>query len=255
MLRVDSIGTGPDLVMLHGWSLHCGVFDCIADALAERFTVHFIDLPGHGHNASVRLPGDVNELAGMLLDAAPGLAHWLGWSIGGMAAMAAAIRAPGRIGRLVTVSATPKFVAGEDWPHAIPAVTLEQMAQDLRNDYRKTVKNFLSLQVLGDDHAQSLLRDLRQRLYAHGDPEEASLENGLEILRATDMRDSLKNITSPWLSIMGSRDRLASPKTGEWLEKTVESCRNLTIAKAAHAPFISHRDEFLQAVFEHLDIE
>ncbi|MDX1444485.1 MAG: pimeloyl-ACP methyl ester esterase BioH, partial [Gammaproteobacteria bacterium] len=231
-LKVDIFGTGPDLVMTHGWSLHCGLFDGIADALAEGFTLHFIDLPGHGHNASVPLPSTVEALAEMLLDAAPERAHWLGWSIGGMAAMAAASLSPGRVTKLVTVAATPRFVAGEDWPHAIPAPTLEQMARDLHADYRKTVKNFLSLQVLGDDHAQSLLRDLRAQRYAHGEPEAESLEHGLDILHDRALREAVRQVSQPWLSIMGSRDRLASPKIGEWLEEHVASCRNVTIPRA-----------------------
>ena len=247
-LVVDTVGAGPDLVMLHGWSLHCGLFDGIADALAGNFTVHFIDLPGHGHNAHIPLPDNIEALAKLLLDAAPGSACWLGWSIGGMAAMAAAVQAPERMTRLVTVAATPRFVADTDWPHAIPAATLEQMARDLHADYRRTVKNFLSLQVLGDDHAQSLLRDLRARLYAHGDPETTSLEHGLDILHDTDLRAAVRKIEQPWLSVMGSRDRLASPKIGAWLEANVASCRNVIIARAAHAPFISHREEFLAGV-------
>lgn len=252
-LHIDTIGTGPDLVMLHGWSLHCGLFDGIADALAEEFTVHFIDLPGHGHNANVPLPGNIDVLAALLLEAAPQTAHWLGWSIGGMAAMAATVAEPQRVEKLVTVAATPRFVAGTDWPHAIPAATLEQMAGDLHTDYRKTVKNFLSLQVLGDDHAQSLLRDLRSRLYAHGDPEAQSLEHGLDILHDTDLREAVQSIRQPWLSIMGSRDRLASPKIGEWLERNVANSRNVTIPRAAHAPFISHREEFLDELCNFLD--
>jgi pimeloyl-[acyl-carrier protein] methyl ester esterase len=249
-LRVDTVGTGPDLVMLHGWSLHCGVFDGIADALAEQFTVHFIDLPGHGHNAAIELPDHMDAVAGMLLEAAPESAHWLGWSIGGMAAMAAAVSAPERITKLVTVAATPRFVSdgSDDWSHAIPVTTLDDMAADLASDYRKTVKDFLSLQVLGDDHARSLLRDLRERLYAHGEPSSASLANGLRLLHDTDLRDAVKGLQPPWLSIMGQRDRLASPRIGEWIASNVTSARNVTIPRAAHAPFISHREEFLDAV-------
>lgn len=251
-LHVDTIGTGPDLVMLHGWSLHCGLFDGIADALAENFTLHFIDLPGHGHNAGIAMPDDVQQLAAIVLEAAPERAHWLGWSIGGMVAMAAASRAARRIERLVTVAATPRFVASDDWPHAIPADTLEAMADDLLGDYRRTVKQFLSLQVLGEDHAQSLLRDLRKRLWAHGDPEEHSLSNGLAILHDADLREAVERIELPWLSIMGQRDRLAAPQIGEWIAASAPQARNVTLAGAAHAPFISHREEFLDELRQFL---
>lgn len=247
-LNTDVIGSGPDLVVLHGWALHCGLFDGIADTLAKNFRVHFIDLPGHGHNAAIELRADIDWLAQQLLDAAPEKAHWLGWSLGGTAALAVAALAPQRVTRLVTVASTPKFVACDDWPRAVAESTLNRMAEDLRGDYHATVKNFLSLQVLGDEHAFTLLRDLRERAYAHGEPAPASLANGLRILHETDLRSRLRTIRAPLLAIMGSRDRLAPPAAGQALADLVADGQCVTIAKAAHAPFISHRDEFLSAI-------
>jgi pimeloyl-ACP methyl ester carboxylesterase len=53
-LFVESRGRGPDVVMLHGWGLHGGVFDRVASQLADRFCVHLVDLPGHGASAPWR---------------------------------------------------------------------------------------------------------------------------------------------------------------------------------------------------------
>lgn len=251
-LRVDSMGSGDDLVVLHGWALHCGLFDCIADVLATHFRVHFIDLPGHGHNADSVLPPDMRKLALYVLDAAPDRAHWLGWSLGGMTALMAAAMAPRRVRKLVTVASTPRFVASPDWPRAIPVATLEAMADELKDDFHVTVKNFLSLQVLGDDQAFSLLRELRDKAYAHGEPTASSLANGLKILHDTDLRPQLRDIQSPLLAIAGSRDRLAPPAAAQALANLVADGRSVTIAKAAHAPFISHRDAFLDAVLDFL---
>lgn len=247
-LKVDSLGAGPDLVVLHGWALNCGLFDGVADALAEHFRVHFIDLPGHGHNAAVPMPQDIDALARQVLAVAPARAHWLGWSLGGQAAMAAALIAPERIERLVTVASSPKLVAAPDWPQAIAAATLADMAQGLHEDFRRTVRNFLSLQVIGDEHAHTLLRELRHKAYAHGEPKPRSLANGLEILRTLDLRPRLSQIQNPVLAIMGSRDRLAPPAAGEYIAEHVKQGRCLVLRGAAHAPFISHRTEFLDAV-------
>lgn len=251
-LKADVIGSGPDLVVLHGWALNCGLFDGIADALAEKFRVHFIDLPGHGHNATIELPPDIDEIARRVLDVAPSHAHWLGWSLGGQTALTAATLAPERVTRIVTVATTPKLVAGPDWQKAIPEKTLQEMAQGLRDDFRKTVKNFLSLQVIGDEHAHTLLRELRQKTYARGEPHVESLSNGLKILHALDLRPRLVEVHAPLLSIMGSRDRLAPPSSGEYLAEHVRDGRSVTIRGAAHAPFISHRDEFLELATEFL---
>lgn len=252
LLKVDSVGSGPDLVVLHGWALHSGLFDGVADALAENFRVHFIDLPGHGHNADIELAPDIDDVARCVLEAAPDHAHWLGWSLGGAVTLAAAILAPDRVRKLVTVASTPKFIVGDDWPSAVPEETLMKMAGDLETDFRATVKNFLSLQVLGDEQSFSVLRALRDQAYAHGEPNPTSLANGLEVLRNTDLRSRLREIRSPLLAIMGSRDRLAPPAAGQALADLVPDGHCVTMAKAAHAPFVSHREAFLRLVDEFL---
>lgn len=247
-MKIDTIGSGPDLVVLHGWALNCGLFDGIADALAAKFRVHFIDLPGHGYNANMELPTDIDDVARQVLDIAPPHANWLGWSLGGQTALAAAALMPERIARLVTVATTPKLVAGPGWLKAVPEKTLQEMAQGLHDDFRRTVKNFLSLQVIGDEHAHTLLRELRHKTYARGEPHVESLSNGLKILHTLDLRPHLPKIHAPLLSIMGSRDRLAPPLAGEYMAEHVRDGRSITIRGAAHAPFISHREVFLDAV-------
>ena len=49
-MHITVRGQGPDLVMLHGWSMHSAVWHDLADALASRFTLHLVDLPGHGQS-------------------------------------------------------------------------------------------------------------------------------------------------------------------------------------------------------------
>ncbi len=41
-------GSGPDVVAIHGWPLHGATFRRVVPRLAERFTVHVVDLPGAG---------------------------------------------------------------------------------------------------------------------------------------------------------------------------------------------------------------
>ena len=49
-LHVESFGAdcGPELVLLHGWAMHSGVWRGVRDGLAEHFHLHLVDLPGHG---------------------------------------------------------------------------------------------------------------------------------------------------------------------------------------------------------------
>lgn len=177
---------------------------------------------------------------------------WIGWSLGGMVALANAIARPGSVSRLVTVAATPRFVTGDGWPHAVAPEDLARVADDLGSDFRRTVSNFLALQVHGDEHARALLRDLRPRLFAHGEPDARGLAAGLEILRATDLRARLGEVRAPLLAVGGGRDRLVPPAAGAALARAVVDGRSVVFARAAHAPFLSDPKRFLELVEEFL---
>ncbi len=41
-------GSGPDVVLVHGWPVHAATFRNVVPALARRFTLHLFDLPGAG---------------------------------------------------------------------------------------------------------------------------------------------------------------------------------------------------------------
>ena len=50
-LPVESIGSGIDVVLLHGWGLHSEFFRPWLPALTAHCRVHLIDLPGHGQSS------------------------------------------------------------------------------------------------------------------------------------------------------------------------------------------------------------
>ncbi len=47
-VALRSIGTGPDVLFVHGWPLHGATFRCLLHHLTDAFTCHVIDLPGTG---------------------------------------------------------------------------------------------------------------------------------------------------------------------------------------------------------------
>ena len=134
-LRVDTIGSGPPLVLLHGWAMHGGLFAPLVDAMRTQRTLHVVDLPGHGHNRDCGVPLTLAACADAVLDAAPD-APWCGWSLGGLIALHAASKYPERIPALAMLCATPKFVVADDWPNGMPADVFRGFAEGLRSDWR-----------------------------------------------------------------------------------------------------------------------
>jgi pimeloyl-[acyl-carrier protein] methyl ester esterase len=239
-LHVEIRGHGRDVVLFHGWALHGGMWGPWIDALAADYRLHLLDLPGHGRSPWTAAAGDLAGFARSVRPHVPPGSVVLGWSLGGLVALELASRHPGLVGALVLVATTPKFVADPDWEHGVPLDVLEQFSQGLALDYRRTVQNFLSLQVRGDEHAIETLRQLRRSLASHGEPDPRALEAGLEVLRHGDLREDLLRITVPALVIAGEHDRLTPPGAGLELASRLPSARMRLVERSGHAPFVSH---------------
>lgn len=247
-LHVEVRGEGPDLVLLHGWALHGGMWGPWLDELALHARVHLVDLPGHGHSPWVPEAAGLADLARAAGHIVPQGAVLVGWSLGGMIALELARQHPRRVSALVLLATTPKFVAGDDWALGMDAEVLDEFARGLERDHRGTVQNFLALQARGDERSLETLRLLKRNLDAHGPPDPRALAAGLEILRSADLRGMLPGMALPTLVIAGQHDRLTPAAAGRSLAAALPNAGFVEIAHGGHAPFLSHGRQVLGEV-------
>jgi pimeloyl-[acyl-carrier protein] methyl ester esterase len=242
----EQTGHGPDVVLVHGWGSHGGVWTDIARVLSADYRVTVPDLPGHGRSRDVRpLRYTPEALAGEVRAGLAGPAVWVGWSMGGLVALAAAQRDPRDVTRLVLVGATPKYVQSADWPHAMAPAVLDQFARDLEQDYAGTLERFLTLQMAaGEDRA--VLRRLRHEMFRYGEPPTGALQAGLSLLKEEDRRETLSAVATPALVVHGGRDRLAPVGAARHLAQQLPLARLEIQPAAGHAPFLSHPEWFLE---------
>jgi pimeloyl-[acyl-carrier protein] methyl ester esterase len=246
-LYIETRGSGTDLVLLHGWGLHGGLFGPVLEPLAARYRLHLVDLPGHGRSPMLSEAYTLEHVARAVSREVPAGAAWLGWSLGGRIALAAAANGAA-IDRLILVGTNPCFTRKPDWPHAMPEEELAQFAASLRDDYRATLQRFLAVQSRGSASAREELRGLREALFAHGEPDPRALAAGLEILRGADLRPALHRIAQPTLVLHGARDTLAPLAAAEYTAAQLPHGHLAVIDGAGHAPFLSHPEQFLDAV-------
>lgn len=245
-MQIETYGTGPDLVLIHGWAMHGGIFAPLTPQLARHFRVHAVDLPGHGHSAGSADTIDPARCAEVLADRLPP-ALWVGWSFGGLVALRAALGRAAPVRGIVEIAASPRFVAAPDWPHGVPADVFVQFGVGLRDDYRGTIERFLALETLGSAQAQDELRALKAHVFERGEPALAALEQGLQILRSTDLRGDLPALPVPSLWIAGRRDRLVPPAAMRWAAQASPDGEFVEIA-SGHAPFLSHATQVAEAI-------
>ncbi|MEO7726040.1 MAG: alpha/beta fold hydrolase, partial [Burkholderiales bacterium] len=125
----------------------------------------------------------------------------------------------------------------------------DAFAQDYARDPSDTLQRFVSLQAQGDTAARVVLRRLHDCVKQHR-PDAAALAAGLQILKDTDLCDTLTQIDQPALILHGERDTVVPPAAGEYLHRELAGSQLHAVAGAAHAPFISQPEVVAHAIAE-----
>jgi len=238
-------GTGPELVMVHGWGLHGGLFDTVAEQLARRFRVLAVDLPGYGNSPHEATSWNLDDLCDRLARVVDGAAHWLGWSLGGLLCLALADRYPQRVTALSLVAAPPRFTAGPDWPDAMDRATFDRFAGGLNDHPEQTLQTFAGLVAYGDRHARKVRRAIDAVRNDRPQPDPVALRSGLELLASADLVDAADRLTMTPHWLFGGRDALVPAGAADAVRARWPHHRVTTFSDAGHAPFLSDLERFI----------
>lgn len=241
-LYCDVKGSGKDVVLLHGWGMHGGIWGKFSELLSKSCKTHVIDLPGLGYSHDIENEFTLDAITLVIEEyinkdiQQPVIL--IGWSLGGLLALNILQRNNVEIDKVIFVATTPCFTKKNDWANAVEKSVFNDFAKDLENDYKKTLKRFLALQARGSDLARDELRELNKVLNERGDPNFDALKSGLNILESTDLRSQKKNeITS--MMILGKKDTLVPFSISNEFETMFPNIEKVIIEKSGHAPFIT----------------
>lgn len=196
------------LVLIHGWGFSRAVWDPVADHL-RGLPLWIPDLPGHGAAPGGRELEDVRAVGQALTERLPPGTRepiWVGWSMGGLVALAAAARWPGPQ-RLALVCSTPRFTAERDWPGALKPEDIEAFGQELVRDRAALQRRFAALCARGDPVPGALRRQLLDAMAEHPARLEG-LRAGLLALAQTDLRGEWERLDAPVAAWLAADDAL-----------------------------------------------
>lgn len=219
-------GQGEPVVLVHGLSGSSHWWIRNLAALASRYTVYLVDLPGFG--AMARFPSRL-----MLSELATWLLQWMdavrlerirliGHSMGGAIAVQCAAQRPGAITQLVLAA-----------PAAIPAghLTLWSYMPPLMEELVAMTPSFLP--ILAYDALRAgpwtLLRTSRA-LLTH------------------DVRDELRQVTAPTLLVWGRGDSLVPPSLGQVMRQELAHAELRILDGAGHVVMYDRPSAFNRAV-------
>jgi pimeloyl-[acyl-carrier protein] methyl ester esterase len=186
------------IVMLPGWGLGPAALTPFAQAVGTacpQALVRVVPLP---------LGSDLDAALDALDQRLPANAWLLGWSLGGMLAVALAERRGRACPGVLTVASNACFVARDGWPTAMPVDTFDAFASQCAADPAATLKRFGLLCVQGSGAGRAVIKPLLASA-SHADPE------GLALLAALDNRKAIAALAQPQLHVFASHDALVPP--------------------------------------------
>ncbi len=251
-IHTEIIGDGPVLVMIHGWSMHSGVWRPLARQLARHFKVICLDLPGHGQSESCR-PYRLQTVTEVLLNSIPAERFSiLGWSLGATVAIDMAHRYPERVERLIVLAGNPSFVERPDWP-GVSSNVLAMFSDNLLDKWQQTLIRFMALQVNGLADGKKHLKQLKDVLQQAPTPELTALKAGLNILNESDLRTVFQSLKQPVLAFFAEKDNLIPIDCMTAMEQLKPEVETHLLDEAGHAPFFSHAKEIESAIQRFID--
>lgn len=197
---------GDPLVLLHGWGCDSHSWQPLVPALQAFADVVVVDLPGFGASAPVP-EFDLETVLQRLEECLPPRCVLVGWSLGGMLAVALAERCPNSVQRVITLASNLTFVARPGWPSAMAPAVNRRFNTGFQADSALTWRRFIGLMAQGDSAERVLLKRLRHAFVAP-DINATAWHDALQRLAQMDNRERFARLTQPGLHLYADGDAL-----------------------------------------------
>ncbi len=234
--------------MIHGWGFDSGVFTSLIEIMENRFRIQAIDLPGYGDQSLVG-KSSLSGLAKFVMDQVSEPAIYLGWSMGGLIALELAKNHPEKIKSLILMTTTPCFAKKENWSHAMDRSILENFVSAYNKEPELTLDKFSYLASEGSKNPRNWIRELKKLSTAKVDP--LALEQGLQILLNSDLRENIKDLQISTLMIFGEKDSLVPVGVEKEIGLLNEAIRTKIIKGSGHTPFLTDTELVAETIIDH----
>jgi pimeloyl-ACP methyl ester carboxylesterase len=243
-----TMGSGPDVLLLHGLGGAKSSFFDTAAALSATYRVHALDLPGFGASSKpTTAPYTARYFADTVravMDALGiGRAHVAGNSMGGRVAIELGLRHPDRVGALVLLCPAVAFVKRTYHPLVrIMRPELGLLPHRFARD--RVAEHLWSLFSDGDaiDPAVAdVVVDEFQRIYATPGGRIAFLASARNIyleapFGANGFYGRLSQLEPPALFVWGSHDTVIPPAFGRHVAQWLPSAEQIVLDGCGHVP-------------------
>ena len=248
MLHYQRQGSGPEVVLVHGFLGSSQIFEPLTGQLVKRFSVTTIDLPGFAGSYDVPVPASVEALAQMVAETvrASGIERcsMLGHSLGAWIALELSLQQPELLEKAVLYGGSPdgycpeRFETYEDSILRLRADGVDQFAAELAAEWFQRGK---------DDPLYPLAREAGR----HAN-EEAAIRH-VETWNQWKTRSRLGEVTTPTLIVCGDSDRSTHPDLSIEMWRAIASSQLCIFPNAGHIVHLEQSVAFNAVVAHFLE--
>jgi len=254
-------GSGPPILLIHGWGVSGELFGPQLQGLAQRFRIVAPDLPGHGASGDFREDDPFTCLADSLAELIVQLelepVCLVGWSLGALVAWDLILRHPELgISGLVTIDMVPCLLSDPDWPYGLHSSerleVFERHVKMMLQDWRAYTALFVPrIFAPGDgEQTERLVSDAVQVALANNPANLAPLWMRMS---EQDFRPLLARIRVPTLLVCGRHSQLYGAAACRWITEQMPDGRAIVFEHSGHAPHLEEPERFNRILAEFSD--
>ena len=162
-------------------------------------------------------------------------AVFVGHSVSAMIGVLAAIRAPGRIGALVLVGPSPRYIDDGDYSGGFSRADIEELLESLESNFLGW-SGAMAPVIMGNPEHPELGEELTNS-FCRTDPDIAAQFARVTFL--SDNRSDLAAVDVPTLVLQCSDDAIAPQAVGEYVHQAIDGSEYVLLDATGHCPNLS----------------
>ncbi|MGA5495160.1 alpha/beta fold hydrolase [Streptomyces cinereoruber] len=243
---------GRTVVLAHGFGCDQNMWRLTVPALARDHRVVLFDYVGSGRSDpsafSEERYGSLEGYARDVVEVCEALdlrdAVFVGHSVSAMTGVLAADAAPGRIGALVMVAPSPRYVDDEGYRGGFSREDIDELLASLESNYLGW-SSAMAPVIMGNPERPELGEELTNSFCAT-DPDMARVFARTTFL--SDSRDDLKKVTVPTLVLECAQDVIAPREVGAFVHRAITGSTLVTLDATGHCPHLSAPEATNEAI-------
>ncbi|MFD9316818.1 alpha/beta fold hydrolase [Streptomyces sp. NPDC060053] len=234
---------GPTVVLAHGFGCDQNMWRLTVPALVEKYRVVMFDYVGSGRSDLSAFSEDryasLDGYARDVVEVCEALdlrdAVFVGHSVSAMIGVLAADMAPERIGALVMVAPSPRYIDDDGYRGGFSAPDIDELLSSLESNYLGWSAAMAPV-IMGNAERPELGAELTNSFCAT-DPDMARVFARTTFL--SDSRDDLKSVRVPTLVLDCTQDAIAPPEVGAFVHRSIPGSTLITLDATGHCPQLS----------------